>query len=232
MRIAENVARVRAEIADAARAAGRSPEDITLVAAAKTHSADSVREAIAAGVDAVGENRAQEMTAKLAEDAYVGAPLHFIGHLQSNKIKNVVGACDLIESAGSLRTLELIGLRAQSLGIVQKVLIEVNIGKEINKSGVEPENLYITLENAGKIEGIAIHGLMAIPPVDTDYTNQMRYFDSMYKLFVDIRERLCNNDTMRYLSMGMSGSFVAATRSGANMVRVGSAIFGGRQGAI
>ena len=138
MSIAENIAQVRANIAAAAGAAGRKPEDILLVGASKMNDAAACREAIAAGIDALGENRVQEMTGKLAESAYDGAPLHFIGHLQRNKVKQVVGKAELIQSVGSLELLEEIEKTAARLEMVQDVLLEVNIGEEAAKSGFFP----------------------------------------------------------------------------------------------
>jgi len=226
--IAENIKRVRAKIEEAAAKTGRSGSDIKLVAAAKTQPAGSVQQAIAAGVDAVGENRVQEMTNKNAEAAYLGAPLHFIGHLQSNKVSKVVGVCNLIESVGSPALLGLIGKRAKSIEIVQSVLIEVNIGREPQKSGILPEQIEETLELASGIDGINVLGLMAIPPINEEIETNCNYFDSMLKLFVDISSKKYDNVSMRFLSMGMSDSFAEAIYAGSNMVRIGSAIFGDR----
>jgi len=226
--IADNIKQVRGLIAEAAARSGRAPGDITLVAASKTKPADDVREAIAAGVDAVGENRVQEMTEKNAEGAYYGAPLHFIGHLQSNKITKVVGVCDMIESVGSAPLVEQIGKRAVSLGIVQNILIEVNIGKEPQKSGVLPEQTEEILELVARTAGVKALGLMSVPPVDAQNDELLNYFDAMYKLFVDMRGKKYDNVSVRFLSMGMSDSFTEAIRSGSNMVRIGSAIFGKR----
>lgn len=226
--IADNIKQVRGLIAEAAARSGRAPGDITLVAASKTKPADDVREAIAAGVDAVGENRVQEMTEKNAEGAYYGAPLHFIGHLQSNKITKVVGVCDMIESVGSAPLVEQIGKRAVSLGIVQNILIEVNIGKEPQKSGVLPEQTSEILELASQIKGINVLGLMAVPPIYEKNENICYYFDAMYQLFVDMRKKKYDNVSVQFLSMGMSDSYTDAIRAGSNMVRIGSAIFGGR----
>ncbi len=226
MTIADNVRRVREQIAEAALKAGRAPEEITLVAAAKMNGADRVREAILAGVDAVGENRVQEMLQKNGEGAYAGAPLHFIGHLQTNKVRHVVGLCSLIESVGSAELLELISRRALMLSIKQDILIEVNIGREPTKSGILKENLEELLIRAGLLPGVRICGLMAIPPAQSKNCN---YFDEMYNLFVDIRAKKYDNISMNFLSMGMSDSFAAAIAAGSNMVRVGTAIFGARQ---
>ena len=130
MPIAENIAAIREKMSAAALAAGRDPGEILLVGASKMNDAAACKAAVAAGIDALGENRVQEMTAKLAEDAYTGAPLHFIGHLQRNKVKQVVGKVDLIQSVGSLELLAEIEKTAAKLGIVQNILLEVNVGME------------------------------------------------------------------------------------------------------
>ena len=165
MSIAENIARVRANIAAAAKEAGRNVSEITLVGASKMNDADACRQAIAAGIDVLGENREQEMTKKLAEHAYDGAPLHFIGHLQRNKVKNVVGKVAMIESVGSLELLSAIDKQAEKLGIVQDILLEVNIGGEEAKSGFAPESLEQAAEEAKKCANVRVRGLMCIPPV-------------------------------------------------------------------
>ena len=141
MSIAENIARVREEIASAAREAGRDPGEITLVGASKMNDAAACREAIAAGIDALGENRVQEMTQKLGEHAYDGAPLHFIGHLQRNKVKQVVGHVAMIQSVGSLALLDEIEKVAAAKSLVQDILLEVNIGEEEAKSGFAPAEI-------------------------------------------------------------------------------------------
>jgi pyridoxal phosphate enzyme (YggS family) len=228
MGVADNVLRVRAEIARAAALSGRRGEEITLVAAAKTNGAARVREAIEAGVDAVGENRVQELLEKRAAGAYAGAPLHFIGHLQTNKVKSVVGACDLIESVGSGALLAKIAERARAAGWIQDILLEVNIGGEGSKSGVLPEELSKILDTASSERGICVRGLMAIPPVLGDNRANYRFFDDMYNLYIDICGKKYDNVSMQFLSMGMSGSFAEAIRAGANMVRIGSGIFGER----
>lgn len=228
MSIADNVKRVREQIALAAARSGRSGSDIRLVAASKMNGADRVQAAIAAGVDAVGENRVQEMLAKEAEGAYAGAPLHFIGHLQKNKAKNVVGLCDLIETIDSPELLTLVNRRAEGLGIVQDILLEVNIGREAAKAGVLPEALPQLLEQAAQCAAVRVLGLMAIPPAMDAHIGNYFFFDEMYKLYVDISGKKYDNISMRLLSMGMSDSYQEAISAGANVVRVGSAIFGDR----
>ncbi len=227
MLIADNIARVRANIAAAAKEAGRDPGDILLVGASKMNGAEACREAIAAGIDALGENRVQEMTAKLAENAYEGAPLHFIGHLQRNKVRQVVGRVSLIQSVGSLELLEEIEKAAARLELTQDVLLEVNIGEEAAKSGFAPRDLFAGAEAALEQSHIRVLGLMTIPPADAEREENLGYFQKVRTLFVDINEKLFHNE-LQYLSMGMSGDYEDAVRLGATMVRVGSAIFGSR----
>lgn len=227
MSIRENIEKVREHIAAAALAAGRRPEEITLVGASKMNDAAACREAIAAGIDALGENRVQEMTQKLAENAYDGAPLHFIGHLQRNKVKMVVGKAALIESVGSCELLEAIDKQAEKLGIVQPILLEVNIGGEEAKSGFAPAQLEDAARAAQAMSHVRVRGLMTIPPADSDRDTNIRYFQEVRALYVDINEKLFHNE-LKCLSMGMSGDFEDAIRNGATMVRVGTAIFGAR----
>ena len=227
MGIAENVARVRANIERAAREAGRDPKEILLVGASKMNDAAACRAAIAAGVDALGENRVQEMTQKLAEHAYDGAPLHFIGHLQRNKAKLVVGSVALIESVGSLELLERIDALAEKAGVAQDVLLEVNVGGEAAKSGFAPEALPEAAERARSLPHVRARGLMCIPPVAEGAHGSLPYFEKVRRLFVDINEKIYHNE-FDMLSMGMSGDYEDAVRAGATVVRVGTAIFGAR----
>ena len=227
MSIAENIAHVRAEMEQAAREAGRDPSEITLVGASKMNDAAACREAVAAGIDALGENRVQEMRQKLAEHAYDGAPLHFIGHLQRNKVKQVVGKVALIQSVGSLPLLEEIEKVAAAQDLVQDILLEVNIGREEAKSGFLPEELTAGAQAALACPHVRVLGLMTIPPADAQREENIRYFQEVKALYVDINTKLFHNK-LKYLSMGMSGDYADAIRAGATMVRVGTAIFGAR----
>lgn len=227
MSISENIAQVRTNIAQAARAAGRDPKEIILVGASKMNDAAACREAIAAGIDVLGENRVQEMTQKLGEHAYDGAPLHFIGHLQRNKVKQVVGHVDLIQSVGSLELLDEIEKVAANRDLVQDILLEVNIGQEAAKSGFAPEEVFAAAEAAKERPHVRVRGLMTIPPADADRETNMRYFQEVRALYVDINAKLFHNE-LEYLSMGMSGDYMDAISCGATMVRVGTAIFGAR----
>ena len=226
--IARNVAHVREEIRRAALEAGRQPDEVLLVAATKTNDAERVRAAIEAGVDICGENRVQEMLEKNALGAYSGVPLHFIGHLQKNKVRQVVGLCDLIESGDSLALLQEISRTAEKRGLTQDVLLEINIGREESKSGFLPETLDEALAGASELPAIRVRGLMAIPPVCTDPGENRPFFLQMQKLFVDNRGKKYDNVRMDFLSMGMSGDYTEAVRCGATLVRVGSGIFGPR----
>ena len=228
MSIAENVSRIRQEINRAAIAAGRDPGEIRLCAATKMNSADAVRQAIAAGVDCYGENRVQELTEKLSQDAYRGAPVHFIGHLQTNKVRQVVGKVDLIQSVDSLRLLRAINAEAAKQGIVQSVLLEVNIGQEESKSGFLAEEIPDLPEKCGEFSNICIKGLMAIPPISHNSGENLKFFQKMFQLTVDIKKKIDDNVKVDCLSMGMSGDFPVAIACGSTMIRVGTAIFGAR----
>ncbi len=228
MSIAENVKLVQAQVAAAAKAAGVPPESIALVAATKTNDSTRVAEAIAAGVKICGENRVQELTDKLKQNAYEGAGLHFIGHLQKNKVKYLVGNCDLIQSVDSLELMADINAQAEKRGVRQDILLQVNIALEKSKSGFFSEELQEVLSQAGNFSCIFIRGLMAIPPISTVYGQNRPYFAAMKQLFVDIQSKKYDNVSMDFLSMGMSGDFEDAIAEGSNMVRVGSAIFGAR----
>ena len=222
MDLAENIARIRAEMEQAA--AGRP---VQLLAATKTRTAEEVRQAIAAGVDVCGENRVQELVEKSAQGAYEGAPVHFIGQLQKNKVKFVVGAVSLIHSVDSPELLACIDRRACALGLVQDVLLEVNIGGEESKSGFAPEDILPAAEAALTRPHIRVQGLMTIPPVETEPGGNIPYFEKVRELYVDMNQKMFHNE-LKYLSMGMSGDFEEAIRAGATMVRVGTAIFGAR----
>ena len=228
MDITESVARVKANIAAAAEKAGRRPEDIYLVAASKMNDSCRVREAIAAGIRICGENRVQEMVEKQAQGAYEGAELHFIGHLQKNKVKQVVGLASLIQSADSLELIRLIDKTALSRGIVQDILLEVNIGAEASKSGFSPEELPSALDSIARLDAVRVRGLMTIPPICSSRQEIEPYFVQMKQLFIDICGKKYDNIRMDFLSMGMSADYETAIACGANMVRVGSAIFGKR----
>ena len=229
MGIKEHVQAVQAKIEAAALAAGRDPKEVTLCAATKVQTDDTIRAAIAAGIRVCGENRVQELTAHLEADAYAGARVHFIGHLQTNKVKQVVGKVELIHSVDSERLLRAIDAQADKLGIRQDILLEVNIAREESKGGCMPEEAPALAELAQSLGHLRLRGLMAIPPISPEPGANRPYFAAMRQLFVDIREKMSDNQTdMDCLSMGMSGDFEDAIREGATLVRVGTALFGPR----
>ena len=228
MSIAENVARIKADIAAAAIAAGRDPKEIRLCAATKMNDTNAVRQAIAAGVDCCGENRVQELTQKLSENAYEGAPVHFIGHLQTNKVKQVVGKVSLIHSIDSMRLLEAVNKEAARQGICQDILLEINIANEESKSGFTIEEMDSVLSQIGGFSSIRVLGFMVIPPICQDSTDNHKFFQKIYNLSVDITRKKYDNVCVDILSMGMSGDYADAIACGSTMIRVGTAIFGSR----
>lgn len=226
--IAENVAHIRGTMAQAARDAGRAPEDIQLCAATKMNDADAVRAAIAAGVDCCGENRVQELQQKLPQGAYAGKPLHFIGRLQTNKVKYLVGTVDLIESVDRIELLETIDKLAQKRGVVQRILLEVNIAGQESKAGFTADEAAQLAAKMGDYPGVKLCGLMAIPPVSEHPGDNRIFFRQMRQLFVDIKGKTYDNVAMECLSMGMSDDYPDAIAEGSTMIRVGTAIFGAR----
>ena len=228
MSIAENVASIRSAMAQAAREAGRDPGEVKLCAATKMNDADAVRQAIAAGVDLCGENRVQELTQKLRQNAYQGAPIHFIGHLQTNKVRQVVGKVDLIQSVGSEHLLSAIDREARKQGIRQDILLEVNIGSEEAKTGFAAGDILPLIDKIDSFPNICVRGLMAIPPISQNPGDNLKFFLKMRQIYVDIRAKKNDNVSVDCLSMGMSGDFADAIRAGSTMIRVGTAIFGAR----
>ena len=225
--ISENIAAVRARVAAAAESAGRRPEDILLVGASKMNDAAACKEAIAGGLTALGENRVQELLAKDAQGAYEGAALHFIGRLQRNKVKYLVGRADLIESIDSPELLREVQRLAEKRGVTQDVLLEVSAAGEESKGGLPWEQVLPAAELALSLPSVRVRGLMTIPPVSADPRESIPYFEKVRALYVDINEKLFHNE-LKYLSMGMSADFEEAIRAGATVVRVGTAIFGAR----
>ena len=229
MELAQNIQAVRAKIAQAAADAGRTPGEITLCAATKVQTDETIRAAIAAGVQVCGENRVQELTAHLEAGAYEGARVHFIGHLQTNKVKQVVGKVELIHSVDSERLLRAIHSQAEKLGIVQDILLEVNIAGEESKGGCSPQEAEELARLTAQIPHVRLRGLMAIPPVSLEIGSNRPYFQAMRQLFVDIKEKMSDNQaSIDCLSMGMSGDYADAIAEGSTLVRVGTALFGPR----
>ena len=222
----ENYSRIKEEIALAAQKSGRKPQDITLLAATKTVDVEIINHAIKNGIDYIGENRVQELTAK--NDFYLPVHKHFIGHLQTNKVKYIIDKVELIESVDSLRLAKEISKEAEKLGKVMDILLEINIGNEESKSGFRAEEVIDSAKEISKLVGVRIQGIMAIPPICEDEQILRGYFKKMSKLFVDIGNEKIDNSSMKILSMGMSDDFAVAIEEGANLVRIGTALFGRR----
>ena len=229
MSVQEHVEAVQKRVAAAAAAAGRDVSEITLCAATKVQSDETIAQAISAGITVCGENRVQELTAHLQATAYEGAAVHFIGHLQTNKVNKVVGQVELIHSVDSERLLRAIDAQAEKLGICQDILLEVNIAEEESKGGIPPYRVREMVELAGTMAHIRLRGLMAIPPISTVPGGNRRFFAEMHQLFVDIKGEMAHNQNeFNCLSMGMSGDFEDAIAQGSTLVRVGTALFGPR----
>lgn len=223
----ENYERIKENIEKAAAETGKRSDDIILLAATKTQDIAVINEAIRSGIKYIGENRVQEFLSKY-EDYDSRAHKHFIGHLQTNKVKDIIGKAELIHSVDSVHLAKEISKQSEKAGITSEVLLEVNIGEEESKSGFLYEELSERLEEITKLGNIAVKGLMAIPPVCEKPTDNIKYFDRMYKLFIDNSVKNTDNSSMEILSMGMSDDYECAIKCGANLVRIGTALFGRR----
>lgn len=220
---------IKENIKKAAEESGRKYEDITLVAATKTVSADVINRAIDYGICNIGENRVQEFLSKEDKVNKSCIKTHFIGHLQRNKIKSIIGKVDLIQSVDTYKIAKEISNKSLENNLISSILLEVNIGNEENKFGFAKENLKSELDNISVLPGIRVKGLMAIIPICKDRKALEDYFTAMRDLFIDIRNEKRDNISMEYLSMGMSSDYMEAIKCGSNMVRIGSAIFGNRK---
>lgn len=222
----ENYADITERINSAVLRAGRNPEDIILLAATKTVDIDTINYAIEKGIKYIGENKVQELLLK--DDSISGAHRHFIGHLQTNKVKDIINRVEMIESVDSLKLAAEISKQALKSGKTMDILIEINIGDEESKWGFTPENALDSIKEIVKLPNINVKGLMAIPPVCENMEENRKYFKQMYKLFIDIGSEKIDNSSMEYLSMGMSDDFEIAIEEGANIIRLGTALFGKR----
>ena len=228
LNLEENLKIIRNNIGEAAVKSGRNPQDITLLAATKTVPVPVINKGIELGIDYIGENKVQELCEKYDELELAHCSCQFIGHLQTNKVKNLIGKVDMIQSVDNPRLAQEISRLSSAQSIATDILIEVNIGSEENKSGILPQNLDELIAHISVLPAIHIRGLMAIPPICEKKEETMQYFSNMYKYFIDIKGKKIDNISMDYLSMGMSDDYAQAILEGANMVRVGSALFGAR----
>ncbi len=221
-----NFKNVTDKLKNALKKAGKTHKDVILLAATKTVDVDTINYAISKGIDYIGENKVQELISKY--DGINEVHHHFIGHLQTNKVKDIIDKVELIHSVDSLKLAREISKQSVKIGKETEILLEVNIGDEASKWGFTPENLENDIKEIANLPNIKICGLMAIPPICENAENNRKYFKKMYKLFVDIRDKKIDNSYMKYLSMGMSDDFDIAIEEGANLVRLGTALFGKR----
>lgn len=212
----------------AAAAAGRDPAEIRLMAVTKTRTAAEVNEVIAAGVTLLGENKAQELCARYGEYRLDGCEIHFIGRLQTNKVRQIIDKVTMIESVDSERLAAEISRQCQKHGLEMDILLEVNIGEEESKGGFSPENIEEAAVRIAQLPGLHIKGLMAIPPFEADPEDARAYFAAVKRIFVDIQRKKLDNVTMKIMSMGMSGDYPQAIFEGSHQVRIGTALFGPR----
>ncbi len=226
--VKENYLRISEEIEKAAFKAGKNKNEINLLAATKTVDVDRINYLIKCGVKFIGENRVQELLLKYDDYDLSSCDLHFIGKLQTNKIKYIVDRVSCIHSIDSMNQIKEISKKLNGTDKSMKILIEVNIGKEESKGGIMPEQLYEFIDEARSYGGIQIDGLMCIPPICEKKCEIINYFTEMNKYYVDIKGKKMDNINMNVLSMGMSDDYSEAIECGSNMVRVGSALFGSR----
>ncbi len=227
--ISENLKRIEDAMQSACVAAGRSPNAAALLAVTKTVPPERINAALRLGVRQIGENRVQEFLHKKDELELISTAVHLIGHLQTNKVRQIVGQVNMIQSVDSLRLAKAVSDRSLECGIVTPILVEVNIGGEEAKSGIAPEQAEELLWQIHDFKGISVRGLMTVPPILDTETQKRQIFSKMFQLFVDIRAKNIDNIDMMELSMGMSGDFREAILEGATIVRIGSALFGERQ---
>lgn len=225
--IKENLDIINENIEQACKNVGRK-NDVILLGATKMNSADRINCAISHGLKYIGENKVQELLEKYDGINREEVTIHFIGHLQSNKVKYIIDKVDMIQSLDSLSLAKEINKQAQKHNLKMKVLVEINAGMEESKSGVSPDRVEEFLREVSKLENIQVVGLMAIPPIMTDKYTQRKIFKEIYKIFIDISQKSIHNISMTYLSLGMSDDYSLAVEEGANLVRVGSALFGRR----
>lgn len=221
-----NLKAVNDKFKKALEKAGKNENDVILLAATKTVDVDTINYAINKGIGYIGENKVQELLSK--QDGIINVHHHFIGHLQTNKVKDIVGLVEMIESVHSLKLAAEIDKVSRAKGIVTDILIEINIGNEESKSGFLAEDVFDAVEKMAVMPNIKVKGLMTIPPICQNSEKLAEYFDKMCKVFIDIRDKNVDNVSMEYLSMGMSDDYELAIEHGANIVRVGTKLFGQR----
>ena len=226
--IAERVRGILSSVRAAAEKSGRDPSRVRLVAATKTVSVERIREGVDAGLSLLGENRVQEALPKIEALAKARVRWHFIGHLQRRKVRSIIGLFDLIHSVDSVELAHEIDRRAGEAGLVQEVLLEVNVGGESTKAGFCPDDLVQQVATMASLSHLRIKGLMAIPPPTVESESARPYFIQIRELAKTVAAEIIPGVMMDELSMGMSNDYAVAVEEGATLVRVGSALFGAR----
>ena len=226
--IDENLKIINDEIAQAALASGRSSDEVRLMAVTKTVESKFINHAIDRGVNLIGENKVQELLLKEPELKLNDCKAHLIGHLQSNKVKKIVGKVETIQSVDSVSIANEIGKRSVEAGVTTKILLEINAGNEESKFGFSRDEVFEKACEISEIKGILIDGLMCVAPICEKEAEIRTIFSNIHRLFIDIAGKKRDNINMNVLSMGMSGDYKQAILEGSNLVRIGSAIFGGR----
>lgn len=223
MSIAQNIEKIRSDIKKACEISGRNYDDITILGVTKTVGPDDIMCAVNEGITELGENRVQEFLEKY--DKIPNVKWHIIGHLQTNKVKYIIGKTKLIHSVDSVKLAEEIERLSKKAGVITDILIEVNISGEETKSGISENEILPFLEKSENFSNVKVKGFMTMAPKFAPEDEIRQIFKKLYKIFVDISQKKYNNISMEYLSMGMSSDYVIAVEEGANIVRIGSKIF-------
>ncbi|MBP1924889.1 pyridoxal phosphate enzyme (YggS family) [Sedimentibacter acidaminivorans] len=228
MNLKDNIDNILNRVEQAAKISGRSIEDITVIAVSKTVDAEKAKQAIEGGLSNLGENKVQEFVNKYEQLSDMNIKWHMIGHLQKNKVKYIIDKAELIHSVENIDLANEINKRAKQNEIVSKVLIELNIGEEDSKFGINAENVYDFIKEVSKYDNIMVMGLMTVAPYAEDPEEVRWVFKKMKDIYNNICKMQLKNTDMKYLSMGMTNDFEIAIEEGSNMVRIGTAIFGSR----
>lgn len=227
--ISENIKLIREKIEASAIKSGRNYEDIKLMAVTKTVPVEYINYSIDnCGIDLIGENKVQEFLSKKDELHLDVVEKHLIGHLQTNKVKKILPFVDMIQSVDSFHLAEEISKQAVNNNLNMKILLEVNIGSEESKTGFDKCKFFEVMSQISELPMLTVNGIMTIPPICDDENELRKYFTTMSQYFYDIKEKNYKNFNMEILSMGMSGDYTQAIECGANLVRIGSLIYGAR----
>jgi PLP dependent protein len=229
LEIEENIKAIRENCLQACMNSGRSIEEIKIMAVTKTVEVPYINHVIHNGINLIGENRVQEFLGKKDLLDLSTCEVHLIGHLQTNKVRQIVGAVTMIQSVDSIKIAEEIGKRSVEAGIITRVLMEINIAEEESKFGFSAVNAVEKAYELSLIKGIELNGIMSVPPICADEKAARQNFSNINRLFIDICDKKIDNVSMKILSMGMSSDYVPAIMEGSNLIRVGSAIFGSRK---